>query len=57
VEDGRLVKPTSILAIVWWLWLLPAPMVLLLPLQWYWALLTRGFESVSSSRIGGKRKR
>ena len=46
-------QPDSILVIVWWLWLLPAVMVLLLPLQWYFALLTRGLENVLSSGIRG----
>jgi hypothetical protein len=43
----------SSLVIVWWLWLLPALMVLILPLTWYFAVLTRGLESVLSSGIGG----
>jgi hypothetical protein len=46
-------KPDSLLVIVWWLWLVPAVMVLLLPLQWFFALLTRGLDSVFSSGIGG----
>jgi hypothetical protein len=46
-------KPDSSLVIVWWLWLVPALMVLILPLAWYFALLTRGLESVLSSGIGG----
>jgi hypothetical protein len=46
-------KPDSILVIVWWLWLVPALMVLLLPLEWYFALITRGLDSVLSSGIGG----
>jgi hypothetical protein len=46
-------EPKSIIAIVWWLWLLPALTVLLLPVQWYFALLTRGSESVLASGIGG----
>lgn len=46
-------KPDSLLVVVWWLWLVPALMVLQLPLQWYWALATRGLESVLSSGLGG----
>lgn len=46
-------KPDSLLVIVWWLWLVPALMVLLLPLQWYFALATRGLDSVLSAGIGG----
>lgn len=46
-------QPDSVLAIVWWLWLVPALMVLPLPLQWYFAMFTRGPESVLSSGIGG----
>jgi hypothetical protein len=46
-------KPDSSLVVVWWLWLVPALMVLLLPLQWCFAVLTRGLESVLSSGIGG----
>jgi hypothetical protein len=46
-------KPNSILVVVWWLWLVPALMVLIFPLHWYFALLTRGLESVQSSGIGG----
>lgn len=50
-NDRQSVKPSSMLVVVWWLWLVPALMVLLLPLQWYFALLTRGLESVLSSGI------
>lgn len=46
-------KPDPSLVIVWWLWLVPALMVLLLPFAWYFALLTRGLESVLSSGVGG----
>ena len=46
-------KPDSLLVIVWWLWLMPAVMVLLLPLQWYFALVTRGSDGVLSSGMGG----
>ena len=46
-------KPDTLLVVVWWLWLGPALMVLLLPVRWGFALLIRGGESVSSSGIGG----
>jgi hypothetical protein len=46
-------KPDAILVIVWWLWFVPALMVLILPLQWYLALLTRGLDSLLSTGISG----
>jgi O-antigen/teichoic acid export membrane protein len=46
-------KPDPLLVVVWWLWLVPALMVLLLPVQWCLALLSRGRESLLSSGVGG----
>src|SRR6187549_3661143 len=50
-NDAR--KPDSLLVIVWWLWLVPALMVLFLPLQWCFALVMRGLDRVWSTGIGG----
>jgi hypothetical protein len=47
------VRPHPLLLVVWWLWFVPALMVLFLPLEWWFALLVRGRESVSLSGVDG----
>ena len=46
-------KPDSSLVIVWWLWFVPALLVLVLPLRWFLALLARGLEGVLSTGVEG----
>ena len=46
-------KPQPLLLVVWWLWLVPALMVLLLPLKWWLAWFVRGRESVLLSGADG----
>lgn len=46
-------KADSTLVIVWWLWLVPALGVLLLPVEFAVAVCVRGLDSVQSSGIRG----
>jgi len=48
-------KPDALLSIAWWLWFVPALMVLPLPLQWYFALAMHALKSGFSSPIDGAR--
>jgi hypothetical protein len=43
----------SPLLLVWWFWLPPALMELPLPLRYFHAVCTRGWESVATTGIGG----